>query len=392
VIGSFDFASSQRFKRQAEYSYLRPKKSGMRINDIISAIESFAPSSYQDSYDNSGLLVGDAGANAGAVLVSLDCTEAVVDEAIRLKANLIVSHHPIIFSALKRITPQNYIGRTVIKAIQNNIALYAAHTNLDHVRAGVNSKIGQRLGLQNLQILAPRKQMLHKLITYVPLLSAEPLRQALFGAGAGQIGKYDSCSFSSQGQGTFRAGAGANPAIGKIGEYHSEAESRIEVVYPEPIEKQVLTALRAVHPYEEPAYDIYVLENEYKEVGAGAVGELPEALDEKAFLALLKKALHAEGIRFTPLTGKKIKKVALCGGSGSFLLKNAIASGSDAFVTADYKYHQFFDAEGRILIADVGHFESEQFTKELLFEVIREKFPTFAVHLSETNTNPVNYL
>jgi dinuclear metal center YbgI/SA1388 family protein len=364
----------------------------MRIKDIITAIENFAPPVYQESYDNSGLLVGDASTEARAVLVSLDCTEAVVEEAIRLKANLIVSHHPIIFSGLKSITPGNYIGRTVIKAIQHNIALYAAHTNLDHVRAGVNARIGERLGLQNLQILAPKKQILRKLITYAPLANAEAVRQALFAAGAGHIGKYDSCSFSSEGQGTYRAGPGARPAIGKIGEYHHEAESRIEVVYPAPAEKGVLAALKQAHPYEEVAYDIYVLENEYKEVGAGAVGELPEAMEEKAFLSFLKKALLAEGIRYTPLTGKKIKKVALCGGAGSFLLKDAIASGSDAFVTADYKYHQFFDAEGRILLADVGHFESEQFTKELLFEVIREKFPTFAVHLSETNTNPVNYL
>jgi dinuclear metal center YbgI/SA1388 family protein len=364
----------------------------MKTKELLDWLEKLAPLSYQESYDNSGLLVGDPSQELTGALICLDSTEAVIEEAIRRKCNLVIAHHPIIFSGLKKLNGKNYIERTVIKAIQNNISIYAIHTNLDHVTGGVNSKICEKLGLKNTRILSPKKHLLRKLVTYAPLAAAEGVRKALFDAGAGKIGKYDSCSFSSLGNGTFRAGPDANPAVGKRGEHHREEEERIEVIYPQQMERNLLKALKEAHPYEEVAYDLYSLENEYAETGSGMTGELEQAMDEKEFLLFLKKALSTACIRHTALPGKKVKKVAVCGGSGSFLLNDAIASGSDVFVTADYKYHQFFDADGKILLADVGHFESEQFTKELLFEVIREKFPTFAVHLSETNTNPVNYL
>jgi dinuclear metal center YbgI/SA1388 family protein len=364
----------------------------MKIKELLDWLEKIAPLSYQESYDNSGLLVGDASSELRGALLCLDSTEAVIDEAIRRNCNLVIAHHPIIFSGLKKLNGKNYIERTVIKAIQNNIAIYAIHTNLDHVTGGVNSKICEKLGLRNTRILAPKKQMLRKLVTYAPVATAEQVRKSLFEAGAGKIGNYDSCSFSMAGSGTFRAGPGAKPAVGKPGEHHREEESRIEVIYTFVIEKNLLMALKVAHPYEEVAYDLYTLENEFPEIGSGMTGELEHPLDETQFLLFLKKALSTPCIRHTALLGKKVKKIAVCGGAGSFLLNDAIASGSDVFVTADYKYHQFFDADGKIIVADVGHFESEQFTKELLFEVIREKFPTFAVHLSETNTNPVNYL
>jgi dinuclear metal center YbgI/SA1388 family protein len=364
----------------------------MQIKELTNCLETIAPLAYQESYDNAGLLTGNSSDELMGALICLDSTEEVIDEAIRMNCNLVIAHHPIIFSGLKKITGKTYIERVIIKAIQNNIAIYAIHTNLDNVVGGVNAGIAERIGLKNIRILAPKKELLRKLVTFVPLAHAAALRQALFSAGAGQIGAYEECSFNSPGTGTFKATAGTTPFVGKKGEQHHENETRVEVIYEAFKEKNVLSALRSAHPYEELAYDTYSLENEFQMVGSGITGELEHPVEEMEFLGFLKKKLKTACIRHTRLLGKPVSKVALCGGSGSFLLKDAIASESDIFITADYKYHQFFDADGKILIADVGHFESEQFTKELLFEVIRKKFPTFAVHLSEINTNPVNYL
>jgi dinuclear metal center YbgI/SA1388 family protein len=364
----------------------------MKIKDLCQWLETVAPLAYQESYDNSGLLAGDAAQELTGTLVCLDSTEDVIDEAIRLNCNLVVAHHPILFSGLKKITGRSYIERTLIKAIKNDICIYAIHTNLDNVITGVNARICEKLGLKQLSILAPKKQLLRKLVTFVPVENARKLRDALFEAGAGRIGEYDRCSYNGEGVGTFSASQKANPAVGKRGEEHSEKESRIELIYPAAVEQQLLVALRKAHPYEEPAFDIYTLENEFSQVGSGMKGILEKPMEETEFLRMLKTTLKTGCVRHTRLLGRKVSKVAVCGGSGSFLLNDAIASGADVFVTSDYKYHQFFDADGKIVIADVGHFESEQFTKELLFDVIREKFPTFAIHLSETNTNPVNYL
>ncbi len=364
----------------------------MQLKALTTFLETLAPLAYQESYDNSGLITGDSSREVTAALVCLDSTEEIIDEAIKRKCNLVIAHHPIVFSGLKKLTGRNYIERTVIKAIRNDIAIYAIHTNLDNVYQGVNAKICQKLGLKNPRILSPKKNLFRKLVTYAPTAHAEKVRQAMCDAGAGNIGKYDQCSFNNTGIGTFRAGPDAKPFSGKVGELHREEETRIEVFFEAIREKAILAALMSSSPYEETAYDVYVLENEHSQVGSGMVGELESPLDEKDFLNLLKTTFHTRGLRHTRLTGKKISRVSVCGGSGSFLLNDAIASDSDAFVTADYKYHQFFDADGKILLADVGHYESEQFTKELIFEVIREKFPTFAIHLSEINTNPVNYL
>ncbi len=364
----------------------------MKIKELCQWLETIAPLAYQEPYDNSGLLCGDAAQELTGALICLDSTEEVIEEAIRMKCNLVIAHHPIIFSGLKKLTGRTYIERTVIKAIRNDIAIYAIHTNLDNVLSGVNARICQVLGLKNTRILSPKKQLLRKLVTFVPAGNAPALREALFAVGAGQIGEYDRCSANTEVIGTFRASASANPAIGKRGEEHHEKETRVEVIFPAPIELRLLTALRHTHPYEEPAFDIYALENEYKEIGSGMLGELETPLSETEFLLRAKQTLKTGCIRHTRLLGKQVRKVAVCGGSGSFLLGDAIASGADVFLTSDYKYHQFFDADGKIVIGDVGHFESEQFTKELLFDVIREKFTTFAIHLSVTNTNPVNYL
>lgn len=364
----------------------------MQVKDIIKAIEAYAPPIYQEGYDNSGLQIGNPNDEVKAVLVSLDFTEAVLDEAIQRGANMIVAHHPLLFSGLKQISGRNYIERIVQKAIKNDINLYACHTNMDNVRNGVNAKIAQKLGLQNTRILSPMGDSLYKLHTYAPADAADKVRDALFAAGAGDIGKYHECSFNTPGTGTFRPGQGTSPAIGQSGGPRENVnEVKIEVLVDKARRFQVLDALRAAHPYEEVAYEIVALQNVNQDLGAGMVGELATPMDEQDFLAYIKKNMAATCIRHTALSGKKVQKVAVCGGSGNFLLKDAIRAGTDFFITADYKYHQFFDAEGKIVIADIGHYETEQFTGEIFVDIINRKFPNFATLLSNLSTNPVNY-
>lgn len=364
----------------------------MKVKEITDYLETIAPLAYQESYDNAGLICGDHSMEVTAALICLDSTEAVIDEAIKTGCNMVIAHHPIIFSGLKKINGKNYVERVIIKAIQNNIAIYAAHTNLDNVHNGVNAKIAEKLGLINCKILAPQKGLFKRLITFAPKDKAEDIRKALFLAGAGTIGNYDECSFNSEGTGTFRAGENADPYVGEQGKQHQEKETKIETIYPAYLESKIISALIKAHPYEEVAYDLIPLTNLHERVGAGMIGELPSEVDEMSFLKQLKQVMKADGIRYTALRDKKIKKVAVCGGSGSFLLQNAMQKNADVFVTSDFKYHQFFDAENGIVIADIGHYESEQFTMELFYDLLKEKFNTFAIHLSKINTNPINYL
>ena len=364
----------------------------MTIQDVTNYLESIAPLQFQESYDNAGLIVGNYKNDVSGVLVCLDSTEKIVDEAIERKCNLIVAHHPIVFSGLKKITGKNYVERIVIKAIKNDIAIYAIHTNLDNMLNGVNEIIGRKLGLINTQILSPSSNNLRKLITYVPVDHVEKVRESLFDSGAGKIGDYDECSFSSMGEGTFRAGDDTNAFIGEKGKRHLETEQKLEVVYSIDKQRAILSSLSNSHPYEVPAYDILELQNSNSGIGAGLIGELKNGIDEITFLKSLKITMKTDCVRYTDLQGRQIKRVAVCGGSGSFLLKDAIHQKADVFITGDFKYHEFFDAENRIVIADVGHFESEQYTIELLVDKLKEKFTTFAVCFTEVNTNPVNYL
>jgi dinuclear metal center YbgI/SA1388 family protein len=363
----------------------------MILKKIIEEIEKFAPTAYQESYDNCGLLTGHKEQEVNGAILCLDCTEAIVEEAIQKKCNLIIAHHPIIFSGLKKLSGENYVERTIIKAIQNNIAIYACHTNLDNVKNGVNKKIADKLGLINTQILSPKKTLLKKLVTFVPTTHLAQVQENLFNAGAGNIGNYDSCSFVLEGIGSFRGNENSNPFIGEKGKLSLEKETRLEVIFETINESHIISTLKQNHPYEEVAYDIYQLENYYQNIGSGMVGELEKPVSEIEFLEHLKTIFKLKLIKHTPLLSKSIKKVALCGGSGSFLLKNAINSKSDIYISSDFKYHEFFDAENQILIADIGHYESEQFTPEIFYEIISNKFPTFASYLTETNTNPVNY-
>jgi dinuclear metal center YbgI/SA1388 family protein len=361
------------------------------LKDVTHFLESFAPLSLQESYDNAGLITGDLNAEISSVLITLDVTEEVVDEAIQKKAQLIVAHHPIIFSGLKKITGKNYVERTIIKAIKNDIAIYAAHTNLDGVDGGVNHKICEKLELQNCKVLQPADGQLKKFVTFIPAKNANQVREAIFNAGAGNIGNYDSCGFISEGFGSFRGNESSNPYVGKKGEIHSEKEIRFETIFPAYLQTKIIEALMKVHPYEEVAYDIYPLENKFDKIGMGMIGTLAEPKTETEFLKQLKTTFNTGVIKHTALKEKLTEKVAVCGGSGSFLLNAAIAAGADFFVSGDFKYHQFFEAENKIVIADIGHFESEQFTKELFYELLTKKFPKFAVHLSEVGTNPVFY-
>lgn len=363
----------------------------MTVANIIAFLESVAPPSLQESYDNAGLITGHPTWECRGVLCTLDATEEVIREAMEKGCNLVVSHHPIIFSGLKRINGHNYVERAIITAIRNDIAIYAIHTNLDNVLDGVSGKMASMLGLEKVSTLQPRGGMLKKLFTFVPAAKAAVVRDALFEAGAGQIGHYSECSFNAVGTGTFRAGPGADPYVGEIGKRHEEDEIKIEVIFPAYLEARLVSAMKAAHPYEEVAYDVVALANPHPGVGAGAIGELPVAMDERSFLELLKSSFGLTVIRHTPWTGRPVKRVALCGGAGSFLISNALSANADVYISSDIRYHEFFDADGRMLIADIGHYESEQFTIPLLQEILEKKFLTFAILKTEVKTNPVQY-
>lgn len=363
----------------------------MTINDVTHILEELAPLNYAEDFDNVGLLIGDKHAEVQGILVTLDTLENVVDEAISKKCNLIVSFHPIIFSGLKRITGKNYVERTVLKAIKNDIAIYAIHTALDNCPKGVNAKICEVLGLKNTRILIPQKNTIKKLTTYVPVENALDLKQHLFAAGAGEIGDYSSCSFEVSGTGSYKAGENANPTKGTIGKIHYEVESLISVVFTKSAETKVVEELLEHHPYEEVAYEVQTLDNTNSNIGMGMIGELEEAVSEESFLKQLKSRMNAKVVRHSELRGKSVNKIAVLGGSGAFAIGAAKAARADVFVTADVKYHQFYEAEKQMVIADIGHFETEQFTKNLLVDYLTEKIPNFAIHLSESITNPIKY-
>lgn len=364
----------------------------MKIKDILAVLEDLAPSSYRETYDNAGLITGDSSHNCTGIICTLDATEEVVLEAIKKGCNLIVAHHPIVFTGLKKITGKNYVERAIIAAIKNNIAIYAIHTNLDNLLSGVNSKIADKLNLQNRKVLLNKQNNLMKLIVFVPVEDALKVREAIFKAGGGNIGKYSECSFNIKGNSTFTPGEGTNPHTGKVGKREETAEEKIEIIFPVYLKEKLITAMSEAHPYEEVAYDIIALNNFFQEVGSGLVGELKEPMEIITFLQLVKKQFGLKVIRHTLSHNKEVKRVALCGGAGSFLIKNALAEGADVYITSDVKYHEFFDSEDKMVIADIGHWESEQFTIDLLHDVLHSKFITFAVLKSEVKTNPVHYI
>ncbi|MBQ0130510.1 MAG: Nif3-like dinuclear metal center hexameric protein [bacterium] len=363
----------------------------MTVKEILSCLTRVAPLSWQESYDNAGLQVGDENAEVSKALVALDVTEALVDEAVAKSCNLILSHHPLIFRGLKHLTPKSPIERAVMKAIKNDIAIISMHTNLDNSYLGVNRRLGEMLGLKNLHILQPMNGRLMKLVVFCPTDYAEKVRSAMFEAGAGCIGNYDSCSFNAAGQGSFRAGEETHPFVGEQGKLHFENEIRVETIVPDHLLNRVVSAMLKVHPYEEVAYDVYQLQNEFPLVGSGMIGEFETEMPETDFLNLVSETIGTPCLRHSALTGRMIKRVALCGGAGSFLLDDAKSDKADAFLSADMKYHDFFEPDGDILMVDGGHFETEQFTKELIRDLIRKNFSTFAAEIAETNANSVHY-
>ncbi|MEO6404606.1 MAG: Nif3-like dinuclear metal center hexameric protein [Ferruginibacter sp.] len=363
----------------------------MFIKEIINKLELIAPIQLQEDYDNAGLLTGELSWECSGVLICLDTMEEVIDEAIEKKCNLVIAHHPVIFGGLKKINGKNHVERTIIKAIKNDIAIYAIHTNLDNVLQGVNGRIADKLNLGNRQVLRPKDAQLKKLITFAPVDKAVEVREALFTAGAGNLGKYNECSFNTEGTGTFKAKDNAEPYVGEKGKLHEEKELKIEVIFPAYLEQKIVRAMIETHPYEEVAYDIFSLGNFLSDVGSGLIGELKKPIPELQLLENIKDAFGIKLIRHTAFTGKTIKKIAICGGAGIFLLADAIKARADVFITGDVKYHDFFDAEGVILLADIGHYESEQFTIELIYDILKENFPNFALLKTGIITNPVHY-
>ena len=364
----------------------------MKIKDILAVLEAMAPLAYAEDFDNVGLLTGNADADATGVLVCHDALEEVIDEAITKGYNLVVCFHPILFNGLKKITGKNYVERAVIKAIKNDIAIYAVHTALDNHKQGVNKIFCDVLGLTNTKILIPKEGFIKKLVTYTTLNNHETLRQALFTAGAGSIGNYSNCSFNSNGTGTYKGNEDSNPQIGNRGEFVEANEIRIEVTFEKHLESKILKALFANHIYEEVAYEIYSLNNTHQNIGMGMTGTLPQPMGEKDFLQFVKDKMGAHGIRHSAYTGKPVSKVAVLGGSGSFAIKAAITAGADVFLTADLKYHQFYEAEGRLLLADIGHFESERYTQNYIAQYLGAHTQGISINVTEVDTNPVKYL
>jgi dinuclear metal center YbgI/SA1388 family protein len=363
----------------------------MITQELIKIIEEIVPLDYAEDFDNVGLLVGDPNREVIGVLVTLDTLEATIEEAVRLQCNFILSFHPIIFNGLKKLTNSTYVERVVRQAIKKDIQIYAIHTALDNSSIGVSMKMAEVLGLKQTKILIPKKGGLKKLTTYVPLAHSEKLRTALFEAGAGKLGNYDSCSFNFEGLGTYRANENANPFLGKIGELHHESENCLSVVFERHLEADILKSLRANHPYEEVAYEIVSLDNTHQGLGLGAIGELESGLTPEKFFELVKEKFGTGTIRHSAVHKDHLKKVAVLGGSGSFGISNAIRAQADVYLTADLKYHDFFRAEGKLLLADIGHYESEQFTKNILVDLLSKKITNFAIILSKINTNPINY-
>ena len=364
----------------------------MIIKNILSVLEEMAPFAYAEDFDNVGLLVGDANHKANGVLVCHDALEIVIEEAITKNCNLIVCFHPILFSGIKKITGKNYVERAIIKAIKNDIAIYAVHTALDNHKNGVNKIFCDALGLINTQILVPKQNFIQKLVTFTIPENFEKVRNALFEAGAGKIGNYENCSFNSKGIGSYMGNENSNPEIGKRFEFVEADEIKIEVTFEKHLQSRILKVLFAKHIYEEVAYEIYDLQNEHQNIGLGMVGELEHEMNEVDFLNFVKTKMQCGSIRHSEFLNKPIKKVAVLGGSGSFAIKNAILAGADVFLTSDLKYHQFYEAENQIIIADIGHFESERYTKNYIVDYLTKKIPNFAIVLSEENTNPVKYL
>lgn len=363
----------------------------MKVKEIASAIERVAPLYLQESYDNAGMQVGDPDSVITGVVLCTDVRECIVDEAIACGANLIISHHPLIFHGLKKLTGRNYVERTVLKAIRHGVSIYCAHTNLDNARGGVSYKMAEKLGMKNVEVLDPQVGTQRKIVVFVPQAQAADVEQAMWRAGAGTLGDYDRCSYRVEGEGRFHALDGANPFAGEVGEDHVENEVRVEVLVNKARCSAVIVAMLAAHPYEEPAFDVIPLENADRYSGSGVIGDIEE-IGGSDFMHRLKEAFGVDTVRFSGNLDRKVKRVALCGGAGSFLAGKAMSMGADVYVTGDMKYHEFQGNEERIILADIGHYESEQYTKEIFADIIASLHPDFEVKYANEEQNQVKYI
>ena len=368
------------------------KQKNMLIRDIANYLEKFAPISLQESYDNSGLLIGASTSEVNKILITLDVTEDVIKEAVSKNCDLIIAHHPIIFNGIKKLTNSNLTEKLVVEAIKSNVAIYAIHTNLDNIIGGVNSILAKKLGIKNTRILSPKSGGFKKIICFCPNDYTQIVQKAMFDAGAGMIGNYDTCSYVSSGTGTYKALEGSNPFIGEKNQLHEEKENRIEVIIPEYLINNAVKAMKNAHPYEEPAYDIYTLDNTNNMVGSGLIGEIDTETPITEYLKTVKRTLGSKYIKHNKLIDRPVKRVAICGGSGSFLIDVAARNKADLFITGDVKYHDYFEHTGNMTIADAGHYETEHPVKELIYALLKEKFPNFALQISEENANPISFI
>lgn len=368
----------------------------MLIKEIIDAIESIAPLPLQEEWDNCGVQVGPTDNECTGVMVCVDCTPVVVEEAIAMNCNLIVSHHPLIFGGIKQLTGKTEAERCVINAVTAGLTIYSSHTALDNSPNGISHRMASLLGLEDVDVLVPREADQLKLVAYVPVSKLDDVRLALFDAGAGAIGNYDFCSFATDGRGSFRALDGANPYVGEVSQLHFEDESRLEVLLPRWKRRDVELALRQVHPYEEPAYEFSEVVAASRPAGSGCVGHLPQPMTVAQLALFAKERFGCQAVRLSCYHGDPmvhtVRRVAVCGGAGGSFIGAVKRSGADAYITADLRYHDFVDYGKRLALIDVGHFNSEQCAKEIFYQLICEKFPNFAVHTSKNEKNPIQYL
>ena len=363
----------------------------MTISEFIRQLSTKIRFSYAEDFDNVGLLCGRPEQELRGVLVCHDALESVVQEAIEKGCNCIVAFHPIIFSGLKSITGKSYVERAVMLALENKIAIIAVHTAWDNDFYGVNHGIAKALGLRHLQVLIPKKDALSQLRFFVPVEAAEQVRSAIFATGAGTIGQYADCSFNIHGTGTFLPLEKASPAYGEVGTWEQVSEMEVQILVENWQLPAAIQAMKDAHPYEEVAYYVTSLRNENHHAGLGQFGLLDEEMSAQEFLSECRAVFDVPVIRTSSHFTGRIRKVAVLGGSGASGISAAKKLGCDAYVSSDFKYHDFFQGDENFLLADVGHFESERFVSQQLADVISNILPTFAVLKSETKTNPVNY-
>ncbi|MBI4536287.1 MAG: Nif3-like dinuclear metal center hexameric protein [Ignavibacteriae bacterium] len=368
----------------------------MTVREIQDVIEHWAPREIAWGQDNVGLQIGNPASRLLGILIALDVTEKIITEARRHRANLIISHHPLLFKAPRSITPRNQVGRCIDALVKSGIALYSAHTNLDFAHGGTSWAIAEALGLTAVDFLYKPYKVQRKIVTFVPTDHVDRVAVAMAEAGAGRIGNYDNCSFRMLGTGTFKANERANPVVGSKNVLEKVAETRLEMVVDQWLVPGVLKALKQAHPYEEVAHDVYPTENESDAFGMGIIGMLVRPMTLKSLLALIKKKLGARALRCTGSLNHKVSRIAACGGSGSELLDEAVRARADAFITADVKYHTFHDANGRIALIDAGHYETEHLVVQTMAKKLAQEMRRMRIHVpvfaSRTSTNPIVYV